>query len=92
MDTQTIKWDYYPHVSAEGAARAFVERLVLNGKRPKVVGNLAAAKVDLKDFGVKPAPAGGGGGSPASSDGRVFPNDPLPFSGLTAVDAAGARS
>ena len=26
--------------------------LALNGKRPKVVGNLAAAKVDLKDFGV----------------------------------------
>jgi uncharacterized protein involved in outer membrane biogenesis len=60
--------------------------LALNGKRPKIVGNLAAAKVDLKDFGVKPSPAGGGG-STASSDGRVFPNDPLPFASLTAVDA-----
>ncbi len=60
--------------------------LALNGKRPKVVGNLAAAKVDLKDFGVKPS-AGGSGGASGSSDGRVFPNDPLPFSGLTAVDA-----
>jgi len=61
--------------------------LALNGKRPKVVGNIAAAKIDLKDFGVKPSPAGGSGGSSGSSDGRVFPNDPLPFAGLTAVDA-----
>ncbi len=60
--------------------------LALNGKRPKAVGNLAAAKVDLKDFGVKPVPAGGGASS-GSSDGRVFPNDPLPFAGLTVVDA-----
>jgi AsmA family protein len=59
--------------------------LALGGKRPKIVGNLAAAKIDLKDFGVKPA--GGGGGSSGSSGGRVFPNDPLPFAGLTAVDA-----
>jgi uncharacterized protein involved in outer membrane biogenesis len=61
--------------------------LALNGKRPKVVGNLAAAKIDLKDFGVKPAPAASGGGSSGSGDGRVFPNDPLPFAGLNAVDA-----
>lgn len=60
--------------------------LALNGKRPKVVGNIAAAKVDLKDFGVTPS-ASSGSGSTASSDGRVFPNDPLPFAGLNAIDA-----
>jgi hypothetical protein len=60
--------------------------LALNGKRPKVVGNIAAAKVDLKDFGVTPS-SGSAGGSAASSDGRLFPNDPLPFAGLNAVDA-----
>lgn len=60
--------------------------LALNGKRPKVVGNIAAAKVDLKDFGVTPS-SGSSGGSTASSDGRVFPNDPLPFGGLNAIDA-----
>ncbi len=60
--------------------------LALNGKRPKVVGNIAAAKVDLKDFGVTPS-SGSSGGSAASSDGRVFPNDPLPFAGLNAIDA-----
>ena len=58
--------------------------LALNGKRPKIVGNLAAAKIDLKDFGVKPA-GGASGGSSGSGGGRVFPNDPLPFAGLTAV-------
>jgi uncharacterized protein involved in outer membrane biogenesis len=64
--------------------------LALNGKRPKVVGNIAAAKVDLKDFGVTPSSGGAGGGSggsAAGSDGRLFPNDPLPFAGLNAVDA-----
>jgi uncharacterized protein involved in outer membrane biogenesis len=62
--------------------------LALNGKRPKVVGNLAAAKVALKDFGVTPSSGGSGGGtSSGGGDGRVFPNDPLPFAGLTAVDA-----
>ncbi len=59
--------------------------LALNGKRPKIVGNVAAAKVDLKDFGV--TSSGGSGASTASSDGRVFPNDPLPFASLNAVDA-----
>ncbi|HEY2892094.1 MAG TPA: AsmA family protein [Dongiaceae bacterium] len=64
--------------------------LALNGKRPKVVGNLAAAKIDLKDFGVTPPPAGAGGGSGGSAaggDGRLFSNDPLPFASLNAVDA-----
>jgi AsmA family protein len=63
--------------------------LALGGKRPKIAGNLAATKIDLKDFGVKP-PAGGGGsaaGGSGSSDGRVFPATPLPFGGLTALDA-----
>ena len=63
--------------------------VALGGKRPKVAANLAATKIDLKDFGVKPSPAGGGSGgsSGGSSDGRVFPNTPLPFAGLMAADA-----
>jgi uncharacterized protein involved in outer membrane biogenesis len=64
--------------------------LALNGKRPKIVGNIAAAKVDLKDFGVTPSSGSAGGssgGSAAGSDGRLFSNDPLPFAGLNAVDA-----
>jgi len=63
--------------------------LALGGKRPKIAANLAATKIDLKDFGVKPAPAGGAssGSSAGSSDGRVFPATPLPFSGLMAADA-----
>src|SRR5258708_10294968 len=43
MDTPVIRWEYYPHVSAQAAARAFVERLVLGGKRPKTVGAYARA-------------------------------------------------
>jgi uncharacterized protein involved in outer membrane biogenesis len=63
--------------------------VAFGGKRPKFAANLAATKIDLKDFGVKPAPAGAGSGgsSGGSSDGRVFPADPLPFAGLTAADA-----
>ncbi len=61
--------------------------LALNGKRPKISGNMAATKVDLMDFGVKPSPAAGSGGGGGSSDGRVFPADPLPFAGLNLVDA-----
>jgi uncharacterized protein involved in outer membrane biogenesis len=63
--------------------------VALGGKRPKVAANLAATKIDLKDFGVKPSPAGGGSGgsSGGSSDGRIFPNTPLPFAGLMAADA-----
>ncbi len=64
--------------------------LALGGKRPKIAANLAATKIDLKDFGVKPAPAGGASGGSSgggSSDGRVFPATPLPFSELMAADA-----
>lgn len=62
--------------------------LGLGGKRPKISANLAATKIDLADFGVKPAPAGGASsGSSGSSDGRVFPATPLPFSQLMAADA-----
>ena len=63
--------------------------VALGGKRPKVAANLAATKIDLKDFGVKSSPAGGGSGgsSGGSSDGRVFPTTPLPFAGLMAADA-----
>jgi len=63
--------------------------IAMGGKRPKVAANLAATKIDLKDFGVKSSPAGGGssGSSGGSSDGRVFPATPLPFAELMAADA-----
>ncbi|QEX21914.1 cell envelope biogenesis protein AsmA [Hypericibacter adhaerens] len=66
--------------------------VAMGGKKPNITANLAAAVIDLKDFGVKPA-AGGGASSGttastgAANDGRVFPADPLPFDGLGAADA-----
>lgn len=33
MDTQEVRWEHYARVAAHAAARAFVERLVLKGKR-----------------------------------------------------------
>jgi uncharacterized protein involved in outer membrane biogenesis len=60
--------------------------LAIGPKRPKIAANLAASRVDLKDFGVKPG-GGAGGGSGGGSDGRVFPATPLPFAGLSLVDA-----
>jgi uncharacterized protein involved in outer membrane biogenesis len=67
--------------------------VAMGGKKPNITANLAAAVIDLKDFGVKPAEGGGAGSgttssSGAANDGRVFPADPLPFDGLGAVDAA----
>ncbi len=50
MDTPVIRWEYYPHVSAQAAARAFVERLVLGGKRPKTVDAYARAIEDLLSY------------------------------------------
>ena len=43
MDEQEVRWEYYPHVANYAAARAFVERLVLKGKRPKTVDAYARA-------------------------------------------------
>src|SRR5215470_12644084 len=63
--------------------------ITLGGGKPKIVANLSSSLVDAKDFGLKPAPdanaapaASAGGG-----DGRVFPDNPLPFALLKAVDA-----
>ena len=47
MDTQEVKWEHYPCVAAHPATRAFVERLVLKGKRPKTVDAYARAIEDL---------------------------------------------
>ena len=47
MDEQEVRWEYYPHVANSAAARAFVERLVLKGKRPKTVDAYARAVEDL---------------------------------------------
>jgi uncharacterized protein involved in outer membrane biogenesis len=59
----------------------------LNGKRPKIAGNLAATKIDLKDFGVRPGSGQGGGSSAGAGDGRVFSATPLPFGALILMDA-----
>jgi len=66
--------------------------LALGGKTPNVIANLAAAMIDLKDFGVKPSEGGSAGsgttsGAGTANDGRVFPADPLPFDGLGAANA-----
>jgi uncharacterized protein involved in outer membrane biogenesis len=66
--------------------------LAMGGKKPNIAANLAAAMIDLKDFGVKPAEGGSADSSATSSagtanDGRVFPADPLPFEGLGAANA-----
>jgi integrase/recombinase XerD len=47
MDRQEVKWKYYPLVATHASARAFVERLVLKGKRPKTVDAYARALEDL---------------------------------------------
>jgi uncharacterized protein involved in outer membrane biogenesis len=62
--------------------------IALGGERPKIVAKLSSSLLDAKDFGIKPAPAEGEAAPAAkSSDGRVFPDDPLPFDLLKAVDA-----
>jgi integrase/recombinase XerD len=43
MSMQDIRWQHYPLVSAEPAARTFVERLGLLGRRPKTVDAYARA-------------------------------------------------
>ncbi len=47
MDEQEVQWEHYPHVANHAAARAFVERLVLKGNRPKTVDAYARAVEDL---------------------------------------------
>ncbi|HYU73325.1 MAG TPA: tyrosine-type recombinase/integrase [Ktedonobacteraceae bacterium] len=47
MNIQDVKWKYYPHVAAQSAARSFIERLTLKGKRPKTIDAYARAIEDL---------------------------------------------
>jgi integrase/recombinase XerD len=50
MDEQEVCWEHYPQVATHAAARAFVERLVLKGKRPKTVDAYARAVEDLLTY------------------------------------------
>ena len=59
----------------------------LSGATPKIVAKLSSSLLDAKDFGIKPAPAEAEAPAAKSSDGRIFPDDPLPFDLLKAVDA-----
>ncbi len=47
MDLQDVQWENYPRVAAHSAARSFVERLILKGKRPKTVDAYARGVEDL---------------------------------------------
>ncbi len=47
MNIQEIRWECYPRVATSPAARSFVERLALKGKRPKTVDSYARAIEDL---------------------------------------------
>ena len=47
MDRHEVRWEHYSLVAAHPAARAFIERLVLKGKRPKTVDAYARAVEDL---------------------------------------------
>jgi uncharacterized protein involved in outer membrane biogenesis len=59
----------------------------LGGTRPVIDATLSSNKLALADFTGPAKEGGGGAGAPAaSSDGRVFPADPLPLEGLKAVD------
>src|SRR5262249_20778824 len=62
--------------------------LALAGARPKIVATLSSNLLDAKDFGIKSAPpADAAPAAEKSGDGRVFPDDPLPFDLLKTVDA-----
>jgi AsmA family protein len=61
--------------------------IALAGERPKIVAKLSSSLLDAKDFGIKPAPAADAAPAATKSDGRVFPDDPLPFDLLKTVDA-----
>ncbi len=45
-----ITWAYYPRIAAHPTARAFVERLQLQGKRPKTVDAYARSIEDLLSY------------------------------------------
>lgn len=47
MDIQEVRWEHYPQVAGHAAAHAFIERLVLKGKRPKTVDAYARGIEDL---------------------------------------------
>ncbi len=63
--------------------------VALGGARPVIVADLQSTHLDLADFGVEPAPPADEAASTPSGgdDGRVFPDDPLPFDGLHVADA-----
>jgi integrase/recombinase XerD len=50
MDSVDVRWDFYPLVAAHPAARSFVERLALKGKRPKTVDAYARGIEDLLTY------------------------------------------
>ncbi|MDR2549322.1 MAG: AsmA family protein [Desulfobulbus sp.] len=59
--------------------------------RPKIVGKLSANTINVGDFVSAPTPGAHEKAPEAAakpqSDGRVFPNDPLPVAALRSVDA-----
>ncbi len=61
------------------------EVILALGERPTLTATLASTRLDLEDLGI--AGAGGGAGSSGAGDGRVFPDDALPFDGLAFADA-----
>ena len=64
--------------------------IAMGGAKPKIAATLSSSLVDAKDFGLKPAPPADATAAPAAAsggDGRVFPDTPLPFDLLNAVDA-----
>jgi AsmA family protein len=73
-----------PFTLRMGGSRIGGDVVVTFAQRPKVIADLSAERVDLKDFSVAPEGRRAGGGP---DDGRVFPADPLPFAALTQVDA-----
>jgi len=50
MDAQKVRWEHYPCVATNDAARAFIERLVLKGKQPKTVDAYARAIDNLLKY------------------------------------------
>lgn len=50
MENQEVKWKYYPLVAQHPPARAFIERLALQGKRPNTVDAYARSVEDLLLF------------------------------------------
>jgi uncharacterized protein involved in outer membrane biogenesis len=71
---------FSPFALGMGGSHLGGDLAITFGRRPKIVANLSAERVDLKDFGVTQ-----GAGGP--DDGRAFPADPLPFKALREADA-----